>query len=712
MDQRRLLLFVVLSVAFLIGWGKVMERLHPRPEPQAEQPVAQAEQQPEEKPGDAPPAAVAENDPPAEDPRQPEIGPRAPGEKDPAAREPAEAAIPKHPDAPVVLGSENGDSRYFLDVRLTSKGAGVVQIDLNDPRYRKLDDRDRPLTIVGSARSDQRTFDTRIEPLDAALGKPADELNWELVDTVVDSSDRNVNRSATYRLRHGGLEVTKTYRLEPGTAGGRSARDAESVPYQLHLDLTVKNVSGAPQKVAYLLQGPVGVPLENADNARYHRGVRVGFLEKGQQDIPLAERSVTARAKTAAEIADAAAKKEIEEWRTPIRFIGVDEQYFAALVVPQDQLVEQTIDHARAEFVKEWQPQAHSDVSAQLQSIERTLEPGNQLSDSYALFAGPKRQDLLAVIGAEDVQDFGWFGFVAKPMLWLLNAMHNSLSIPYGIAIIFLTMIVRGAMFPLSKKQTASAKMMKELQPKIAELKKKHGNDKEKMARAQMELFSKHNYNPFAGCLPILLQLPIFIGLYQALGNAVDLRLASFLWADNLAAPDALFPFPGNFRVPIVGWTEFNLLPIITIVLFIVQQKMFMPPPTDEQSAMQQKMMKYMMIFMGFLFYRVPAGLCVYFIASALWGLGERKVLDWTTAAPSLGDDDDGDEEAPTAKKKISAGPRDADQPAAPKKEGLLARLLAAADSAGSQQSQAKDGADRNGAREPRGKKKRSKPRR
>jgi YidC/Oxa1 family membrane protein insertase len=226
------------------------------------------------------------------------------------------------------------------------------------------------------------------------------------------------------------------------------------------------------------------------------------------------------------------------------------------------------------------------------------------------------------------------FSFVATSMLWLLDSLH-SIGVTYGLAIICLTIVVRGCMFPLSRKQAIGAQKMKELQPKIAELKKKHGKDKEKMARAQMELFSKHNYNPLSGCLPIFMQLPIFIGLYTALNASVDLRMASFLYIDNLAAPDniwpnlftTMMPFLKPNGIPFLG-PNLNLLPLITIALFIAQQKMFMPPPTDEQQAMQQKMMNYMMIFFGVMFYRVPAGLCVYFIASSLWGIGERKMLD------------------------------------------------------------------------------------
>ena len=200
-----------------------------------------------------------------------------------------------------------------------------------------------------------------------------------------------------------------------------------------------------------------------------------------------------------------------------------------------------------------------------------------------------------------DVVDFGWFGIVSKVMLSVLTFLHDYLfnfRSGYGFAIIGLTILVRSAMFPITWKQTKGAQKMKELQPKIAELKKKYAKDKEKFARAQMELFSTHNYNPLAGCLPLFLQLPIFFGLFQALRNSVDLRLAPFLWFDNLAAPDALFQMP--WALPFLG-QSFNLLPILTTCLFIVQQKLFMPPAADEQQAMQQKMMSYFSIIIGFM---------------------------------------------------------------------------------------------------------------
>ena len=134
----------------------------------------------------------------------------------------------------------------------------------------------------------------------------------------------------------------------------------------------------------------------------------------------------------------------------------------------------------------------------------------------------------------------------------------------------------------------------------------------------------------------MLLQMPVFLGLYYCLQESIHFRLAPFLWINSLTCPDMLFGW--SQRIPFISRVEdygsflylgpyFNLLPVIAVALMIVQQKMLTPPPADEQQAMQQKMMKYMMVFFGLMFYKVAAGLCVYFIVSSLWGMAERKLL-------------------------------------------------------------------------------------
>jgi YidC/Oxa1 family membrane protein insertase len=173
----------------------------------------------------------------------------------------------------------------------------------------------------------------------------------------------------------------------------------------------------------------------------------------------------------------------------------------------------------------------------------------------------------------------------------------------------------------------------------------KYKNDMQKKSQATQELYRKHNINPLAGCLPVFLQLPVFMGLYRALAVDVELRQSPLFghgirWCSNLAAPDMLWNWSAimpefiTSGQGIFGLGPYlNVLPLITVALFLVTQKMAMPEPTNEQAAMQQKMMKYMTVFMGLLFYKVASGLCLYFIASSLWGIAERKLLPKTTTA-------------------------------------------------------------------------------
>ena len=650
MEQKRFLLFVVLSLAILMGWQVfVASRLQPpqkvanppaevADKPVADQPAddkpvadrkeagnaaADATGKPADGKADKPVAEMAS----ATKPESADDGAEDPAAKDQSASkdkggtdkdgkdtdkadEPPGPTPARHPARVIKLGSLDPETGFRMLAVLTTRGGSVAEVQLSDHRYRDLQSPNPPLRLIGNHIGSPLTLDTKVPQ----FGFDLTRYNWEVLDGATDSE-------VTFRLKSadGKLEIRKHYTLhkvDPETP------DQETPAYLLGLDLTLINHDTAEQLVNYELQGPVGLPLENVDNTQKFRDVVVGFLKDG---------SVNASLMTAKTVASNVEEKTVEIWQEPLKYLGVDIQYFAALILPQgDQAESSYAKSSSAELIGKGKAD-HSEISTKLTSVDLKLAPegekkagGNSVTHAYKLFAGPKRHEMLTVIGAPDVLDYGMFSFISRPMLALLN-MFYALFGSYGMAIICLTIVVRCAMFPLSIKQARSAVMMQRIQPEIAALKEKYGKDKEKMAKAQMELFSKHNYNPFGGCLLVFVQLPVFMGLYQALGHAVDLRMAPFLWMDNLAAPDALFHMP--FKVPFVGWTEFNLLPMLTIVLFIFQQKMFMPPPTSDEQALQQKMMSYMMVFMGFMFYRVPAGLCVYFIASSLWGMGERKLL-------------------------------------------------------------------------------------
>ncbi len=291
-------------------------------------------------------------------------------------------------------------------------------------------------------------------------------------------------------------------------------------------------------------------------------------------------------------------------------------------------------------------------------SKEVVIEPKGKLVHTYTVFAGPKQPELLAQYPLDSTPGnnlgeliyYGWpiWAAVARLMTQVLHLFYSIVG-NYGIAIIMLTVLVRGCMFPLSRKQALSAQKMQLLKPEMDRINEKYKGKNEEKARAMQELYRKHKFNPMSGCMLALVQLPIFMGLYRSLMINVELRQAPLLgdairWCSNLAAPDMLlrwaeWPAMPAFLTAYKGFGSLgpylNILPIFTVGLFIIQQQMFMPPATDEQTRMQQKMMKYMMVFIGYMFYTVPSGLCLYFISSSLWGIAEKKLLPKATAAAS-----------------------------------------------------------------------------
>ena len=321
----------------------------------------------------------------------------------------------------------------------------------------------------------------------------------------------------------------------------------------------------------------------------------------------------------------------------------------------------------------EAQPLWEDDVTVRVTTEPIELKPGEEATHKYLLYNGPVKVMLLSQpdVAAEavpppvvshymddlnlntltDYQSNGFIGNITSflyitPLLikitnvmhWVLWFLHAYLFIPYIVCIICLTLAVRGLMFPVSRKQAMTSLRMQQLAPELKKLQEKFKDDKQGMAGAQMELYRKHGVNPFGTCWLLALQMPIFMGLYYALQESIHFRLAgvSSWWMPNLSAPDMLVYWTNN--IPWIstpdsyGWFFYlgpylNILPIVAVSLMLVQQKWTMPPPTDEQQEQQQKMMKYMMVFMGLMFYKVASGLCIYFIASSMWGFCERMLL-------------------------------------------------------------------------------------
>lgn len=246
------------------------------------------------------------------------------------------------------------------------------------------------------------------------------------------------------------------------------------------------------------------------------------------------------------------------------------------------------------------------------------LIPGQKVKHTYLLYIGPQKTELIEKLGgqAENIVHFGVFDPISHIFLGILKLLYR-VSRNWGISIILFSLLVFIIMSPLSIKSFSSMKKMQEIQPQVEELRVTYKDNPQKLHKEIMELYRVNKINPFGGCLPLFLQFPIFIALYQTLMRFVDLKGAQFLWIKDLSRADRLFVFPNKF--PVIG-NEFNLLPIIMIVTMLVQQKLSSVKKEQEsETAKQQKMTGlFMAVFFGIIFYQMPSGLVLYWTVNSI----------------------------------------------------------------------------------------------
>jgi YidC/Oxa1 family membrane protein insertase len=251
------------------------------------------------------------------------------------------------------------------------------------------------------------------------------------------------------------------------------------------------------------------------------------------------------------------------------------------------------------------------------------LAAGAVIEHRYDLFAGPKEYRTLDRLGSrfgnklDLIMGFsGFFGFFAKGLLLSMNGLH-AIGLPYGLAIIAITIIIKLLFWPLTQVSTRSMKRMQTLQPKMKELQEKYRDDPKKMNQKMMEFMKENKINPAAGCLPIVIQIPVFIGFYKMLQTAIELRGAAFLWARDLSQPDTLFMLPGlDFPV--------NPLPLIMGATQLWQARMM--PPSPGMDPVQQKMFQYMPLIFIFILYNFSSGLTLYWTVQNLLTIAQMKL--------------------------------------------------------------------------------------
>ncbi len=680
-SDKRLLLCVILSSVCFLGLRSVMVQtglIKEPPQKVANNPAAKANPAIRDK-------ALAQGEPnPAMadglpvDPFLAEAAPPPVPTPTPAALAPTPKVAPRvalaRPDE-LILGAvdpNDAKSPYKLRLQLDQNDASVLEVTSSryDAEFNQLARNQKPgrLPLIqpnkaapdapgslavflspvvrGGRPAPEGDAEPGVASLATRLERPID--TWEVVRekaelpavqpvTKTDPASRAVIQGQEIRFRtkltDPAVEVTKVFRIWEGEDG-------------FEFDLRFNSPQN-DAKLYYRLIGPHGIPIEGEWYTTTFRDVFFNQIKPGSTE--LLNRTGNDAHKYAGDPTQRITKY-------PLGYAGVEDQYFATFVQPTptprtdedrwDAAADSLVIHAKAD-----DPQK-ADIAVMIDSKPIPLGPNlGEVVHSYRVFAGPKTASALAPYNAEELASYRktWITIpfasslatnIIAPLLGRIYRVTESISRAfgaskgnYGIAIILLTMTVRLIMFPIGRKQAMMAKKMQDLQPVLAEVKEKFKDDKEALTRETMAVWKQNKVNPAAGCLPALIQMPIFVGLWQSLNNSVELRHSSFLYIRDLAAPDMLFRFPVD--LPIVG-QYFNVLPFLVVALMLIQTKLFSPPPTTPEAEAQQKMMKYMMVFMAFMFYKVPSGLGLYFITSSLWQIGERLLLPKIMKTPQV----------------------------------------------------------------------------
>ncbi len=421
-------------------------------------------------------------------------------------------------------------------------------------------------------------------------------------------------RTVTFRLRTAGdLEIRKIYTF-----------DAES--YAITLDLEVatagpqaaaaRAVLGEPRQVRF--GWPQGIASTEEGHDRFAKQAFRSFAMVGE-DLENRNRS---------DLEDSVEEVEYVD-QGLINFAGLKNKYFTIVGLPRGEE-----PGARTGSVM-----LSGDQTRNLQTWSVTLDSQRRGGDAIGgagltLYIGPQEQDRLKAfgVGLDKTMDLGWALFrpLTEATLWIMDQMRRVIP-NYGVIIIIFSVLTKVAFYPLTRTSTQSMKRMQQLQPKIKELQEKYKENKEKQSKAMMELYQKEKINPMAGCLPILLQMPVFVALYQALAHTIALRNTPFVsWIDDLSQPDALFSLP--FALPFLG-SEFNLLPLLMTASMVIQMRM---TPTAQPSSQMAMMNTLMPVIFLFFFYQMPSGLVLYWLVNNVVTIYQTWRIH-KTAAPEGG---------------------------------------------------------------------------
>lgn len=408
-----------------------------------------------------------------------------------------------------------------------------------------------------------------------------DELNGIKPYSVAEKRDGiifSVNTSS-------GLFVEKEITFRPGA-------------YVLELRQTIKNNSNGPRTLKYKITTGSGI-----SNLSAHDDIYVEVVRNIGGKINNTNKK--------------AVKGQMSWDGGDVRWVSLKNRYFSLILKPPadfSTIYSNSLENKR--------------LSTQIETTSFELPPNSSITQKFILYAGPndvkKMQSLK--LGFEDSLFLGFTGGIGRMLFRALQFFKDAVK-NWGLAIILLTSFINIVLFPLTFKSLKSMKQMQALQPKIESLRETYKGNPQKLNREIMEIYKKYKVNPLGGCLPMLLQMPVFFALYQVLMKSIELRGANFLWICDLSQPDRLIGnlpmFPG----------ELNILPLLMAIAMFLQQKFSMPTRTvssnsSDQMVQQQKIMMFMMpLLFGILFYKLPSGLVLYWFVNTLLTMFEQAVF-------------------------------------------------------------------------------------
>ncbi|MBW1666777.1 MAG: membrane protein insertase YidC [Deltaproteobacteria bacterium] len=376
-----------------------------------------------------------------------------------------------------------------------------------------------------------------------------------------------------------GVSIKKAFRIYPDK-------------YPIELFVTFSNPTEKN------MEGTLSVSIENipaSKTKRYYSFTGLSLLLNGKLK----------------EVKQKKLKKEQKAFSGHIGWIAYEESYFITALIPDNP----------GEGVFSGRSLPSGDLVATYTAPPISLKPQGELSSRFTLYLGPRDLTILKQLGKKlDLAiNFGWTDIIAKPLLYVLRFFNQYIH-NYGVSIILLTVLIKILFWPLTHKSYKSMKEMQKLQPLMAKIREKYKNNKEQMNKELMGLYKTYKINPMGGCLPMIIQIPVFFALYRILGGSIELRHAPFvLWINDLSAPDRLFHFP--FKIPFMS-PPYGI-PVLTLLMGLsmyIQQKMT-PTPGDPTQA---KFMMFLPIIFTVMFINFPSGLVLYWLVNNILSIGQQ----------------------------------------------------------------------------------------